>query len=215
MSNRTNKKNNSRPSIPKPSIPSDFKVESKIFPKKSQDEVERLNKEKIFFSFRFLDTNHKSFNCGKTDASWFLHLFDNFNEISKLTMLEFEQQRQHYDLHRHDFSKTAHHYNESVPNHILEQISPENMIQFRLSSSGGRVHGIRYHNQIYVIWLDPYHNMNPNDRFGPPKLYPAPLRPYEILLYQYSELEKQLKEKEEENEILLKMLEEIEDKKTS
>jgi hypothetical protein len=217
MSRKTNKKGSRNThSVPKAKLPNDFKAPHKtIFPHKSQEEIERLNKEKIVFSFRFLDTKHKAFNCGGVDEGWFLHLFDNLTEISKLTMNEFIQQRQHYDIHRHDFNKTAHHYNESVSEHILEQISPENMIQFRLSSSGGRVHGIRYHNIIYIIWLDPHHNMYPDPRFGPPKRYPSPMRPYEALQQENEILQKRLREKEEEIRLLLDMMVEMDEKKSS
>lgn len=217
MSKKTNKKAAKNiPSIPVAQLPNDFKTQHKtIFPLRSQEEVERLRKEKIVFSFRFLDTKHAAFNCGGTKDGWFLHLLDNLTEVSKLTMNEFEQQRQHYDLHRHDFNKTAHHYNESISEHILKQISPENMIQFRLSSSGGRVHGIRYHNIIYVVWLDPHHNMNPDSKFGPPKRYPAPLRPYEELQQQIEKLQKELEKKEKENQMLFDMMVEMEEMKSS
>jgi hypothetical protein len=219
MSRKTNKKEKESKrtrSIPKAELPNNIKIPNRtIFPQRSQEEIERLRKEKIVFSFRFLDTKHEAFNCGGISDGWFLHLFDNLTEISKLTMSEFEQQRRHYDLHRHDFGKTAHHYKESVPEHVLEQVSPENMIQFRLSRSGGRVHGIRYHNIIYIIWLDPHHNMYPDERYGPPKRYPAPLRPYEELEQEIEKLQKQLEEKEQENKMLFDMMAEMEEKKSS
>ncbi|MCY8074259.1 hypothetical protein G3M81_05265 [Bacillus paralicheniformis] len=208
-----------KPLIPKAAIPGNAKTNIRIFPQRSQEEIRRLNQEKIYFSFKFLDLKHPAFNCGEVESSWFLHCFDNFKHISDLTFNELEQQRQHYDLHRHDFNKTTHHYSESIAEEILEQISLENMIQFRLSLSGGRVHGIRYHNTIYVIWLDPYHNMNWDSRYGPPKHYETPTRPYEILQQQVNLLHDIIREKEKEiaskeNDIkhLFEMLEECEDR---
>ncbi|MGI8314939.1 hypothetical protein [Halobacillus mangrovi] len=170
-----------------------------VFQKKSEDEVRRLRKEKVYFSFQFLDTKHEAFNCGGVTNGWFMHLFNNLNAISELSMTEFESQRQHYDIHAHDFNKTAHDYKEAIHPKTLSQISPENMIQFRLSSSGGRVHGIKYHNKIYVVWLDPHHNMNPDERYGGAKYFDAPLTPYQ-------ELEMELKGIKEEHKTLRELL---------
>ncbi|MEH7116886.1 hypothetical protein V7128_05590 [Neobacillus vireti] len=207
MSNRSNRENKLSSLIPKANMPQDFVHESKIFPKQSQDEVERLNKEKIFFSFQFLDTQHEAFNCGETNNGWFLHLFDNLSELSKLTFTELEKQRQHYDMHRHDFNKTEYHYidNHRLNEEILSQISPENMIQFRLSTGGGRVHGIRYHNKIYIIWLDPHHNMNPDERFGGSKFFEAPLTPYQELLLELDSRNEELRKKKQEFEDLYEL----------
>lgn len=209
---RENKKRSNKQLIPKANVPKHLKANISIFPNRSQEEVIKLNKEKIHFSFKLLDIKHKAFNCGGVEPPWFLQCFENLKAISDLTFNEFEAQRQHFELHRHDFEKTTHHYNESVAPEILEQLSPENMIQFRLSSSAGRVHGIRYHNTIYVVWLDPYHNMNWDSRFGPPKHYDAPITPYEILQQFNASLENIIKEKNEEIETLEEMLAECQEK---
>jgi hypothetical protein len=208
MSNRNKREFKQGSLIPKAKMPDEFVHESKIFPKQSQEEVERLNKEKIFFSFQFLDTQHEAFNCGGTNDGWFVHLMDNLSELSKLTFSEFEQQRQHYDMHRHDFSKTEYNYKENncLNEAILSQISPENMIQFRLSTGGGRVHGIRYHNKIFVVWLDPHHNMNPDERFGGLKFFDAPLTPYQELLLELESKNEELSKVKKEFEELYELI---------
>jgi hypothetical protein len=201
MTSRNNREERQQRSlIPKVFMPEEFAHESKIFPKQSQEEVERLNKEKIFFSFEYLDTQHEAFNCGGANDGWFLHMLDNLTELSKLTYSEFEQQRNHYDLHSHNFDKTEYDYKDSfrLNEHILSQISPENMIQFRLSTAGGRVHGIRYHNKIYVIWLDPHHNMNPSERHGGLKFFDAPLTPYQELLLELEDRNVELSNKKKD-----------------
>jgi hypothetical protein len=182
------------------------KIENNIFPKWSEKEVEKLKREKMLFSFTFLDLSHPSFNCGSTKVTWFMDLYRNMSEISRLNLFEFWQQRQHYDVHRHDFTKTAHNYNESISETTLEQISPENMVQFRLSSSGGRVHGILYHNTFYVLWLDPHHNMNPDDRYGGARFFESPVTEFDMLLHEKEELLKKNKRLEEDN---LALLEEV------
>ncbi|MFC6038446.1 hypothetical protein ACFPYN_03155 [Paenisporosarcina macmurdoensis] len=198
MNNRIDKKDIKKPIIPVAHVPKGKSNVPTMFPKKIQEEVEKLNKEKIHFSFNLLDTTHPAFNCGKVDSSWFMNCFDNFHAVSNLTFNELQSQRRHYDLHRHNFEKTAYHYNDSIAEHVLDQISPENMIQFRLSTSGGRVHGIRYHNIFYVVWLDPYHNMNLDDRFGPAKLHDTPLRPYDLLEIEIQELKLEIIRNQEE-----------------
>ncbi|KYC71648.1 hypothetical protein [Heyndrickxia coagulans] len=209
MGSRNNRKSKKRENlIPFKSPPNIGKQVKKIFPKKSQDEVVRLRREKIFFSFRLLDLRHQAFSCTNIESSWFLELLDNLNEISKLTMAEFEQQRNHYDLHMNDFSRTAHNYSESIPEEILEQVSPENIIQFRISQSKGRVHCIRYHNTLYIIWLDPHHNMWPDERYGPPVYGEPPLRNHEILENENKYLLESLQQKEEELQLLYKMIDE-------
>ncbi|MFC4768755.1 hypothetical protein ACFO8Q_15525 [Effusibacillus consociatus] len=140
-----------------------------------------------------MDLQHQAFNCGGTDRGWFLHLFENLREISRLSRNEFVvQQRQHYDVHPHDWKKTAYIYD--LPEGMLEQLGEDKCIQFRLSSSGGRVHGFMIENRFYVVWLDPHHNLYPDQRFGGLKFFDKPLNPYEELLLQYKELEKKYNE---------------------
>lgn len=38
--------------------------------------------------------------------------------------------------------------------------------QIRISKSKGGIHGVFNENIFYVIWLDPLHNMYPDDRYG-------------------------------------------------
>jgi hypothetical protein len=209
MANKT--KFESKPIIP--IAKSKGRNSHKIFPERTTNEVERLKKEKLLFSFHFLDTDHKAFNCGKTEPSWFMHLMYNLREISKLNRFEFtKEQSTHYGVHNHDFSKTAHHYNESVSEETLEQISEGDMIQFRLSSSGGRVHGFLIHNTFYILWLDRHHNLYPDQRFGGAKFYEQHLTPYQELEIHYGALQEKYKQLEKDSEEIMAELIEKETK---
>jgi hypothetical protein len=194
----------SNPFIPKaPSLGKEKGKNSSLLSVHQQQEISKFREDKVMFSFHFLDLQHKAFNCGRTNESWFLHLFENLREISKLSRNEFVvQQRNHYDVHPHDFNKTEFHYKESLPAGYFEQLNEDWCIQFRLSSSGGRVHGFMIDNTFYVLWLDPHHNMNPGEGYGGVKLYKAPPTPYEILEAEYEGLKKYANELE-------KMLEEL------
>lgn len=205
-----NKKEQQKFAIPKQNAPNMNNPHSipSFFPIKSHQEIQSLNKEKIYFSFRYLDFEHEAFNCGNTKSNWYIQLFNNLTEVSKLTYQEFEQQRNHYDLHGHDFEKTNFHYveNNKLNDKILSQISPENLIQFRISTAKGRVHGIRYHNKIYVVWFDPHHNMNNSDGHGGVNYYDRFLTPYELLHLESEEKDKKIRLLEEEIEIYEEMI---------
>lgn len=195
---KTNKKNKSIPQAKRPEEPKEIN----IFPKKSAAEIEKLRDEKLLFSFHFLDTTTQQFNCGRTCDGWFLHLLENVREISRLNRNEFVQiQRNHYDVHAlnwpyEEFSKFP------IDNQVLEGIDPNDQLQFRLSSSGGRVHGFLRHNTFYVVWLDPHHNLDPDQRFGGVKYYDAPLTPFQELEMEKEELNQRYVELKREYETL-------------
>lgn len=100
------------------------------------------------------------------------------------------RQRNHYDVHSHDFVNTAYHYADRLPEGYFEQLGEDQCIQFRLSSSGRRVHGFMIDNTFYVLWLDPHHNMYPDQRFGGLKFFNAPLTPYQELQIELEEWKK-------------------------
>ena len=189
-------------------IPKDSKAKATGLTPVSVEERQKINErnnEKIIFSFNFLDLNDELFNLGSMKgrsipicSEWFITLLETLREISKLKPNEFRSQRQHYDFHQHDWSKVSKKFNFSKE--FLEQVDG---VQFRLSSSKGRVHGFMIGNRFYVVWLDPHHNLNPDDRYGGIKYYQKPKDCFETL----SEENIKLKN---ENALLLEMLEEKE-----
>ena len=157
---------------------------------------ERAN-EKIIFSFKFIDLKNELFNLGTMEkrkvpicSEWFITLIETLKEISTLTPDELRtKQRNHYDYHPHDWDKVSAKFNFS--DEFLEQVEG---VQFRLSSSIGRVHGFMIGNRFYIVWLDPHHNMNPDDRFGGIKHYQKPQTCFEKLNEEVLKLKKENKE---------------------
>lgn len=176
----------------------------------STEEREKINQranEKIIFSFKFIDLENELFNLGSMEkrkvpicSEWFITLIETLREISALTPNELKlEQRNHYDYHPHEWEKVSAKFN--FDDEFLEQVEG---VQFRISSSKGRVHGFMIGNRFYIVWLDPYHNMYPDDRFGGIKYYEKPKTCFEKLTDEILELKK-------ENKELIEML----DKETS
>lgn len=187
-------------------IPKEKPKASGITPVSQEERIE-INKrtnEKIIFSFSFLDMEHELFNLGSMEkrkvpicSEWFVTLIQTLNEISKLTPNELKtSQRNHYDFHPHEWEKVSAKFN--FNNEFLEQVDG---VQFRLSLSKGRVHGFMIGNRFYIVWLDPYHNMNPDDRHGGLKYYEKPKTCFEKLTDEILSLKK-------ENQELMKILDE-------
>lgn len=167
---------------------------------RTKDQLEQFHNVKIKFSFIYFDKEHEAFNCGKTNPGWFLEVFENIKQICGLTRNEFQYEyRTHYDSHKHDFSKTAYKYR--LPIDVMEQ-NEEDCCQFRISTAHGRVHGFFIDSTFYIVWLDPHHNMNPDERYGGIKFYDKPLTPYNELLVEAESLKK-------ENKELIEMLDEL------
>jgi hypothetical protein len=178
-----------------------------FFPNRSAEEISKLRKERMVFSFHFLDLNDELFNGGNTEANWYLQLLYNIKEISNLTRDKFIAQRQHYDVHQlnwRDPDYTRRRFN--IVEQTLSQIDPADQVQFRLSSSGGRVHGFFVYNTFYVVWLDPHHNLDIDDRYGGPHYYCAPLTPYRELEMEKNDLQQRYDQLNSEVEKILKDL---------
>lgn len=199
--------------IPKPSLKSKTKDNKKIF--LTYRELESVNQKhqvQVRFSFIYFDRKHELFTCGKAPHGWFLVLFENLKEISKLTKNEFlynPKYKNHYDPHQHNWSELDKRRHYPLPENMFEQIK-DDCWQFRLSTSNGRVHGFMIENVFYIVWLDPHHNFYPNEKFGGEKYYDAPLTPYQTLEIEYNNLQEEYKKLKEENEFLFQMLEEYE-----
>ena len=63
-----------------------------------------------------------------------------------------------YRVHNHEKA--------NPPNDFPPGVSKNDCYQIRISKSKGGIHGVFRDNVFYVIWLDPLHNMYPDDRYG-------------------------------------------------
>jgi hypothetical protein len=181
----------------------------------TEEQIESLQKkhqDQVRFSFIYFNREHDLFTCGKAPDGWFLVLFDNLKEISKLTKNEFlfdQKYKNHYDTHQHDWEKQDETRYYPLPDGMFEQIK-DDCWQFRLSTSNGRVHGFMIENVFYIVWLDPHHNFYPDEKFGGEKYFSAPLTPFQELELEYERLKEQITTLKEEKEELYQMLEDYE-----
>lgn len=123
--------------------------------------------EKVTFSFSALErTEH--FNLDATCPNWAAELFDmlkNVSNYSKTDLLSGKLRT--YRVHDHE---TA-----SPPDPLPEGVALKDCYQIRISKSKGGIHGVFNENTFYVIWLDPQHNMYPDDKYGGLKVIKPPM----------------------------------------
>lgn len=118
--------------------------------------------QKVLFSFESLERN-EYFNLDGTCVKWSSDLFDTMQKASKITMKEihagkYSGKTSPFRIHRHEDAKPPC----SVPDNILL----EDLWQIRISLSKGGIHGLFIDNVFYVLWLDPQHNLYPDENHG-------------------------------------------------
>ncbi len=114
----------------------------------------------ITFSFEALDQT-EYFNLDGTCINWASELFNMMKHISSIkkeALLSGAYTKSKYRVHSHENAKP--------PSSLPEGVELKDCYQIRISKSKGGIHGVFYDNIFYVIWLDPLHNMYPDDRYG-------------------------------------------------
>ncbi len=113
----------------------------------------------IVFAFDLLDRN-EYFDFTKTCDKWAVILLEAFKELSSRSLGELYNNRGK-NLSAHlDVTATA---CPIVPPH---NISKADITEIRFSRSNGRIHGWFDKNVFHLIWIDPLHNVYPDDRYG-------------------------------------------------
>ena len=147
----------------------------------------------LTFSFEALEKT-EYFNLDGTCSNWSSDLLDMMKEVSKHNTKELIMgQFRTYRVHNHEGANS--------PSPLPPGVELKDCYQIRISASKGGIHGIFRENVFYVIWLDPLHNMYPDDRFGGLRKVKAPNscckdRDDEIL-----RLKEEIKKLQEENQI--------------
>lgn len=123
---------------------------------------QRLNHtpEAISFSFEALDRT-EFFDLDGTCINWASELFDmlkNVSSIKKEELLSGYYAKSTYRVHSHE--------NANPPSKLPEGVELKDCYQIRISKSKGGIHGVFFDNIFYVIWLDPLHNMYPDENYG-------------------------------------------------
>lgn len=118
--------------------------------------------ENVIFSFVHLDRN-EYFNLDGTCANWPSDLFYMLKQVSQIEVKrinsgQFSGESSPLRIHTH--------INAKPPCDLPIDKDLEEFYQMRISASKGGIHGYFIDNVFYVVWLDPQHNMYPDDRFG-------------------------------------------------
>ena len=140
-------KNNRIPKQHKPLI-----QEHVIIPKRIPSD------DKITFSFSALEKT-KYFNLDSTCSNWSSELFDMLKNISNYSKTDLISGRfRTYRVHNHEGA--------SPPEPLPNNVALKDCYQIRISKSKGGIHGVFSENVFYIIWLDPLHNMYPDEKYG-------------------------------------------------
>ena len=171
---------------------SSFPIDSK-----SIEILRSREKEKIIFSFRFLDFSHPAFNLGGICEKWYPELFNMLSNVSNLNRHELIITHEKiYRCHNHNWDNLDYRFN--FDDEFLNQVDCR---QIRISKSKGGIHGFLIGNTFYVVWIDPHHNLYPDEKYGGRKFFDSPKT---CCSYRDSELYKLKKENDE----LMSMLDE-------
>lgn len=114
----------------------------------------------IAFSFEALEQT-EYFNLDGTCINWSSELFNMMKHVSSIKkedLLSGAYAKSTYRVHSHE--------NANPPSPLPEGVELKDCYQIRISKSKGGIHGVFYDNIFYIIWLDPLHNMYPDDRYG-------------------------------------------------
>ena len=135
-----------------------------------------------------------------TCNNWPSEMLDMMKEVSKHNNTELKMgQIRTYRVHNHE---RAH-----CPSPLPEGVELRDCYQIRISKSKGGIHGIFRENVFYVIWLDPLHNMYPDDRFGGLRKIKAPSTCCKDREDEIIRLQKRIQQLEDENSIYRELFE--------
>ncbi len=130
----------------------------KIIPEPIIKNEERFNK--LLFSFTLFEQN-KYFSVSGTCFKWTSDLLIVLQEMSNTDIKVFNSDRNFRNSYRiHNCASS------NPPCSVPKSIPKEELIQFSLSISKGRVIGTLIENVFYIIWIDPHHNLYPDENHG-------------------------------------------------
>ena len=167
-------------------IPTQQKKSECRIPKESIPETPGIN-----FSFQALEFN-EYFNLDMTCENWSLDLLKALKNISTLTKKDLLSGR--YATYR-----VHNHINANPPCPLPPKVDLKDFYQIRITQSKGGVHGVFVDNTFYVIWMDPLHNLYPDDRFGGLRIVKAPTTCCGEKEERFNELQERIKYLEKEN----------------
>lgn len=148
--------------VPKPNVQKDKKV--------TPNNIIISGNDSIVFSFGDWTTN-EYFNLDSTCENWSSELFDCMRTVSNISKKDIEAGKY---SGKNSKLRIHNHKNATPPCKLPPNIDLEEFYQIRISASKGGMHGVFVENVFYVIWLDPHHNMYPDERYGGLKVIQPP-----------------------------------------
>lgn len=137
---------------------------------------------KIKISFQFFDRENKLFNLGEIENGWFIDLIDTLKLLTSITKKQlFGEYKDKFKPHPYDEEEKLNCKDEMLINPQYESW------QLRLDKSHGRFHGFFVENTYYIRFLDRWHNMYNDKKYGGIKYKEFPIT-------EYDKLEKKCKE---------------------
>lgn len=120
----------------------------------------KTSEQGLKFSFEALDKT-EYFSLDGTCQNWSADLFEMLKDVSGHSVVDMVSgdYKRKYRVHNHEKA--------TPPSKLPDGVALKDCYQIRISTSKGGIHGVfGIGNVFYVIWLDPLHNMYPDDRFG-------------------------------------------------
>lgn len=157
---------------------------------------------KIKISFQFLNRDNKLFNIGEIEKEWFISLIDVLKLLSSITRKELKHQyKDKFHPHQYADKEKLNYKDEMLTNPQYEAY------QLRLDKSSGRLHGFFVENTYYVIFIDRWHNMYNDKKYGGIQYKSFPITQYDKLEQQYNEKVIEVQQYIEKNQKLKTSLE--------
>lgn len=159
-----------------------------------------IKKSNVCFSFETLNKT-EYFNLDGTCEKWSSDLIDTLNTVSKIPADDiycgkYSGKNSPLRIHQHKNAK--------APSKLPDNINLNDMWQIRISISKGGIHGLLIDNIFYVVWLDPQHNLYPDENHGGLKKIIPPSTCCKERDKEIDELKAQIKELESYRDILEK-----------
>jgi hypothetical protein len=157
-------------------------------------EEEKSEDKKIKISFQFFDRSNELFNLGETEKEWFINLLDALKLLSNITRRQLSgEYKNKFQPHPYSDKEILNCKDDMLTNPQYEAW------QLRLNKSQGRLHGFFVENTYYIRFLDRWHNMYDDKKYGGIKYKNFPLTEYDKLEQEYKKQEIMLEQYKNKN----------------
>lgn len=145
-------------------------------------EENKSEEKKIKISFQFFDRKNELFNLGGIEKEWFIDLLDVLQLLSSITRKQLSGEYNN-KFHPHPYN------NIEILNCKDDMLTnPQyEAWQLRLDKSRGRLHGFFVENTYYIRFIDRWHNMYDDKKYGGVQYKAFPLTEYDKLEQKYEE----------------------------